>query len=142
MIIFLNVNIDNGQIAPRQLTQRSILPPPSAAPANIAAARPSPPISTSSGFVSRSVTLLTLRAVPPDYDGLVRPRLESEGCAMPMLLVVWLLFFGLLAVYGLSTSQSYGERLAKAWEVQDNAGASPGESKAVRAILAKLSHTP
>jgi hypothetical protein len=61
---------------------------------------------------------------------------------MPMLLVVWLLFFGLLAVHELTTSQSYGERLAKAWELQDNAGASPGESKAVRAILTSLSHAP
>jgi hypothetical protein len=58
------------------------------------------------------------------------------------LLVVWLLFFGLLTVHGLITSQSYAERLAKAWEVQDNAGASPGEAKAVRAVLAKLSYTP
>ena len=61
---------------------------------------------------------------------------------MPMLLVVWLMFFGLLVVHGLTTSQSYGERLTKAWEVLDNAGASPGEAKAVRTILAKLLHTP
>jgi hypothetical protein len=57
---------------------------------------------------------------------------------MPMLLLVWLLFFGLIAVHGLTTSQFYGERLAKAWEVQDNAGASPGESQAVRASLGTL----
>jgi hypothetical protein len=61
---------------------------------------------------------------------------------MPMLLVVWLLFFGLLVVHGLTTSQTYNERLAKAWEVQDNAGASPGEAKAVRTSLAELSNTP
>jgi hypothetical protein len=58
------------------------------------------------------------------------------------LLVVWLLFYSLLAVHGLTTSQFYGERLAKAWEVQDNTGGSPGEAQAVRTILAKLSHTP
>jgi hypothetical protein len=61
---------------------------------------------------------------------------------MPMALVVWLVFFGLLAGHGLTTSKSYAERLAKAWEVQDNAGASPGESKAVRESLAMLSHAP
>jgi len=61
---------------------------------------------------------------------------------MPMLLVVWLLFFGLLVVHGLTTSQSNSERLAKAWEVQDNAGASPGEAQAFRTSLAKLSTTP
>jgi hypothetical protein len=44
------------------------------------------------------------------------------------LLMVWLLFYGLLVVYGLSTS--YARRLAKAWTVQDNAGGGPGEAQA------------
>jgi hypothetical protein len=61
----------------------------------------------------------------------------GEGPVLPKLgalLVVWLLFYGLLVVHGLTTSQA--ERLAKAWTVQDNAEGVPGAALARRESLA------
>jgi hypothetical protein len=55
------------------------------------------------------------------------------------LLMVWLLFYGLLVVHGLTTS--YTQRLAKAWKVQDNAEGNPGEAKAVRTSLSLSADT-
>jgi hypothetical protein len=66
----------------------------------------------------------------------MREQSKSEGMALPQLgalLVVWLLFYGLLMVHGLTTSQS--ERLAKAWTIQDNADGAPGGAQAVRTSL-------
>lgn len=66
----------------------------------------------------------------------MREQSKGEGLVLPelgALLVVWLLFYGLLVVHGLNTSEA--ERLAKAWTVQDNAGGAPGEAQAVRTSL-------
>ena len=66
----------------------------------------------------------------------MRKRSNVEGPALPelgALLAVWLLFYGLLVVHGLTTS--YTQRVAKAWTVQDNAEGVMGEAQAVRAIL-------
>jgi hypothetical protein len=75
----------------------------------------------------------------------MRKRSSVEGPALPELgapLAVWLLFYGLLVVHGLTTS--YTHRLAKAWTVQDNAEGVPGEVQAVRASLslytARIAH--
>jgi hypothetical protein len=64
----------------------------------------------------------------------MRKRSSLEGPALHefgALLAVWLLFYGLLVVHGLTTS--YTQRGAKAWTVQDNAEGVPGEAQAVRA---------
>jgi hypothetical protein len=61
---------------------------------------------------------------------------KGEGRPLPQLgalLVVWLLFYGVLMIHGLTTS--YVERLAKAWTVQDNAEGAPGAAQATRASL-------
>jgi hypothetical protein len=61
---------------------------------------------------------------------------KGEGRALPQLgalLVVWLLFYGLLVVHGLTSSQA--ERLAKAWTVQDSANGVPGAAQALRESL-------
>jgi hypothetical protein len=62
-----------------------------------------------------------------------RSRLEGPGLPVGALLVVWLLFYGLLVVHGLTTS--YTQRLARAWAVQDNVQGDPGEAKTVRQSL-------
>jgi len=66
----------------------------------------------------------------------MRKRSNVEGPALPelgALLAVWLLFYGLLVVHGLTTS--YTQRVAKAWTVQDNAEGVMGEAQTIRAIL-------
>ena len=66
----------------------------------------------------------------------MRDQSKGEGLVLAQLgalLIVWLLFYGLLVVHGLTTS--YAERLAKAWTVQDNAEGEPGAARAVRTIL-------
>jgi hypothetical protein len=67
----------------------------------------------------------------------MREQSKGEGLALPelgALFVVWLFFYGLLVVHGLTTS--YAERLAKAWTVQDNAEGVPGAAQALRESLA------
>jgi len=66
----------------------------------------------------------------------MRKQSRIDGLALPefgALLVVWLLFYGLLVVHGVTTSEA--QRLAKAWTVQDNTEGVPGEAQAVRASL-------
>jgi hypothetical protein len=66
----------------------------------------------------------------------MREQSKGEGLVprgLGALLVVWLLFYGLLMVHGLTTSHT--ERLTKAWTVQDNAEGAPGAAQAVRASL-------
>jgi hypothetical protein len=66
----------------------------------------------------------------------MRKRSRIEGPTLPelaALLVVWLLFYGLLVVHGLTTSPA--QRLAKAWRVQDNAEGAPGAAQAGRTSL-------
>ena len=67
----------------------------------------------------------------------MRERSKGEGLVLPelgALLVVWLLFYGLLVVHGLTTS--HAGRLAKAWTVQDNAEGVPGAAQSLRESLA------
>jgi hypothetical protein len=67
-------------------------------------------------------------------------RSKIEGLSeFAALLAVWLVFYGLLIIHGLTTS--YAQRLAKAWTVEDNAGGSPGAAQAVRASLALSADT-
>jgi hypothetical protein len=48
----------------------------------------------------------------------MRKQSKIEGLSeFAALLAVWLVFYGLLAVHGLTTP--YGLRLARAWTVQD-----------------------
>jgi hypothetical protein len=68
-----------------------------------------------------------------------RSRIEGPGLPVGTLLVVWLLFYGLLVVHGLTTS--YTQRLARAWTVQDNAAGDPGEAQAVRTSLSLFADT-
>ena len=75
----------------------------------------------------------------------MREQSKDEGLVLPKLgalLAVWLLFYGLLVVHGLTTSRA--ERLAKAWAVQDNAEGVPGAARALRESLAlsadRISH--
>jgi hypothetical protein len=66
----------------------------------------------------------------------MREQSKGEGLVprgLGALLVVWLLFYGLLMVHGLNTSDA--ERLTKAWTVQDNADGAPGAAQAVRTSL-------
>lgn len=66
----------------------------------------------------------------------MREKSKGEGLVLPQLgalLVVWLLFYGLLMVHGLTTS--HAERLAKAWAIQDNADGAQGEAQAARTSL-------
>jgi hypothetical protein len=67
----------------------------------------------------------------------MRERSKGEGFGLHelgALLVIWLLFYGVLAVHGLTTS--HAERLAKAWTIQDNAESVPGAAQALRESLA------
>lgn len=66
-----------------------------------------------------------MREQPKD-EGLVFPKLGAH-------LAVWLLFYGLIVVHGLTTSAA--ERLAKAWAVQDNAEGVPGAALVLRESL-------
>jgi hypothetical protein len=68
-----------------------------------------------------------------------RSRIEGPGLPVGALLVVWLLFYSLLVVHGLTTS--YTQRLAKAWTVQDNAAGNLGEAQAVRTSLSLFADT-
>ena len=71
----------------------------------------------------------------------MRKRSQIDGLVLPEfgLLAVWLLFYGLLVVHGLTTS--YAQRLAKAWTVEDSAEGSPGAVKAVRTSLSLSADT-
>ena len=71
----------------------------------------------------------------------MREQSKGEGLVLPelgVLLVVWLLFYGLLMVHGSTTS--YTERLAKAWTVRDNVEGVPGAAQALRESLALSDH--
>jgi hypothetical protein len=62
---------------------------------------------------------------------------KGEGPVLPnvaALLAVWLLFYGLLVVHGLTTS--YADRLAKAQAIEDNSEGVPGGAEALRESLA------
>jgi hypothetical protein len=70
----------------------------------------------------------------PLWGQKMRKQSKNEGLPeLAALLAIWLLFYGLLVVHGLTTP--YAQRLAKAWTVQDNAGGDPGEAQAVRTSL-------
>ena len=62
-----------------------------------------------------------------------QPSIEGPIFALGPLLAVWLLFYGLIVVHGLTTSDV--QRLDKAWTVEDNAEEAPGVAQAVRASL-------
>jgi hypothetical protein len=61
-----------------------------------------------------------------------RSRIEGPGLPVGTLLVVWLVFYGLLVVHGLTTP--YAQRLAGAWSVQDSTQGTEA-AKAVRTSL-------
>jgi hypothetical protein len=67
----------------------------------------------------------------------MRKQSKIEGAGLSALaapLAMWLVFYGLLTVHGLTTSDT--QRLAKAWTVQDNDEGAPGAARAVRESLA------
>jgi hypothetical protein len=67
-----------------------------------------------------------------------RSRIEGPGLPVGTLLVVWLVFYGLVLVHGLTTP--YAQRLAKAWTVQDSTQGAEA-AKAVRTSLSLFAYT-
>jgi hypothetical protein len=66
---------------------------------------------------------------------------ETEGVGLfelGALLAVWLVFYGVLAIHGLTTS--HAQRLAKGWTAQDTTEGAPGEARAVRESLAQFGY--
>jgi hypothetical protein len=69
----------------------------------------------------------------------MRKQSKIEGLSeFAALLAVWLVFYGLLAVHGLTTP--YGLRLARAWTVQDGTQGAEA-AKAVRTSLSLSADT-
>jgi len=70
----------------------------------------------------------------------MRKQSKIEGLSeFGALLAVWLMFYGLLVVHGLTTP--YGLRLARAWTVQDDAAGDPGEAQGVTTSLSLFADT-